>query len=251
MLSYTVALAGKGGVGKTTLAGFMVRFLVVRGLKPVLAVDADANSNLNEVLGLDVEGTVGGAREEMKRGVPSGITKDVFMEMKIGESLVESEGFDLLVMGRPEGEGCYCAANTLLAEYIRRLSDNYPFIVIDNEAGMEHMSRLNAKEIDLLLVVSDASRRGIQAAGRIARLAHELNLTVKKEAVIVNRASDGEMHSLLGLIQRENLKLAGVIPEDTELAEFDLLGKPTFQLPDTNPSVVAAFRLFKELVEIP
>lgn len=246
-LATTIAMAGKGGVGKTTLAALMIRFLLTRNRRPILAVDADANSNLNEVLGCQVHDTVGNAREEMKRGVPTGITKDVFMEMKIGEALVEAKGYDLLVMGRPEGEGCYCAANTLLTEYIGRLSGNYPFIVIDNEAGMEHISRLNTREIQLFLVVSDPSRRGIQAAIRINELARDLKLIVEKRALIINRAKPDGLDPLLPLLEGSGLPLAGTVPEDPQLSDFDARGVPTFQLPEESPSVQAAFRIFSDL----
>ncbi len=142
-MPYTIALAGKGGSGKTTMAGLLVKYLLRENKTPILAVDADCNANLNEVLGLEIKDTLGNAREEMKTGVvPSGMTKDIFMEMKLEESMVEAPGFDLVVMGQPEGAGCYCAANTLLAGFMDRLAGNYPFIVMDNEAGMEHISRL-------------------------------------------------------------------------------------------------------------
>ena len=173
-MSKTIALAGKGGTGKTTLAGLLIKYLVEKGMTPVLAVDADANSNLNEVLGLEVEETLGQAREEMKGGVSAGMTKDVFMEMKIQEAVVEADGFDLIVMGRPEGSGCYCAANTLLTQFLDKLLGNYRYAVVDNEAGMEHISRLTTGNVDVLIVVSDATRRGIQAASRILKLTEEL-----------------------------------------------------------------------------
>ncbi|MEJ2167241.1 MAG: AAA family ATPase, partial [Desulfobacterales bacterium] len=164
-MPYTIALAGKGGTGKTTLAGLLIKYLVKQNKTPVLAVDADCNANLNEVLGLKVKDTLGNAREEMKKGVvPGGMTKDIFMEMKLEEALVEAPGFDLVVMGQPEGAGCYCAANTLLVGFMERLANNYPFIVMDNEAGMEHISRLTTKNVDILLIVADTSRRGLQAA---------------------------------------------------------------------------------------
>ncbi|MEJ2286570.1 MAG: AAA family ATPase, partial [Desulfobacterales bacterium] len=176
-MPYTIALAGKGGTGKTTMAGLLIKYLVSRSKTPVLAVDADCNANLNEVLGLEVKDTLGNAREEMKKGVvPGGMTKDIFMEMKVEESLVEGQGYDLIVMGQPEGAGCYCAANTLLAGFMDRLSVNYPFIVMDNEAGMEHISRLTTKDVDILLIVTDSSRRGLQAAIRIDELARCLNI---------------------------------------------------------------------------
>ena len=153
-MPYTIALAGKGGSGKTTMAGLLIKYLVREHKTPILAVDADCNANLNEVLGLEIKDTLGNAREEMKKGiVPGGMTKDIFMEMKLEESMVEAPGFDLVVMGQPEGAGCYCAANTLLAGFMERLAGNYPFIVMDNEAGMEHISRLTTKNVDVLLIV--------------------------------------------------------------------------------------------------
>ena len=152
-MTYSIAFAGKGGTGKTTMAGLLVKYLVDTGRTPVLAVDADSNSNLNEVLGLEVEETLGDAREEMKKGGIPGMTKDIFIEMKTQGAVVETTGFDLVVMGRPEGAGCYCAANTLLTECLDRLIDNYANVVIDNEAGMEHISRLTTNNIDVLLAV--------------------------------------------------------------------------------------------------
>ena len=179
-MGVTIAMAGKGGTGKTTIAALLIRFLLKKGTVPVLAVDADANANLNEVLGLEVETTLGEAREGLKDGVPTGMTRDLYMEYKVQQSLVESRGYDLIVMGQPEGPGCYCAANTLLTGFLEKLTDNYPYIVMDNEAGMEHISRLTTKNVDLLLIVSDTSRRGIQAAVRINELAKSLNIGVSK-----------------------------------------------------------------------
>ncbi len=170
-MPYSIALAGKGGTGKTTVAGMLIKYLVKKHKTPVLAVDADSNANLNEVLGLTVSDTVGNAREEMKKGqVPSGMTKDVFISMKLEQAVVEVDGYDLIVMGQPEGQGCYCAANSLLTGFLERLTGNYPYMVMDNEAGMEHISRLTTHDVDLLLLVSDTSRRGLQAAKRIKDL---------------------------------------------------------------------------------
>jgi len=140
-LTYTIAVSGKGGTGKTTLCGMLIKYLLDKGEKPILAVDADANSNLNDVLGVEVRSTIGEARELMKKDVPTGMTKEIWFEYKVNEALIEANGYDLLVMGRPEGPGCYCAANTLARKYIDILSDNYRYVVIDNEAGMEHLSR--------------------------------------------------------------------------------------------------------------
>ncbi|OPX40078.1 MAG: carbon monoxide dehydrogenase [Desulfobacteraceae bacterium 4484_190.3] len=216
-MTYSIALAGKGGTGKTTMAGLLVRYLVEKGKKPVLAVDADANANLNEVLGLEVEETLGDAREEMKTGVASGMTKDVFMEMKLQQAVVEAEGFDLIVMGRPEGAGCYCAANSLLTEYLGRLIDNYPFIVMDNEAGMEHISRLTTNNIDVLVAVSDATRRGIQAAARIIELTDELKLNIARKVLVINQASEAQREPLIEAARDFGLDVIGIIPEDDEL----------------------------------
>lgn len=248
-MGYTIAFAGKGGTGKTTLAGLMIRYLLEARKKPILAVDADSNSNLNEVLGLEVETTLGEAREEMKRGIASGMTKDIFMEMKVEEALVESEGFDLIVMGRPEGPGCYCAANNLLSQYIQRLSKNYPYIVIDNEAGMEHISRLTTKEIDLLVIVSDPTRRGIQAAKRIHELTRELTLRVDDEVLIVNQVENSVETSLVDQIgEKAWTKLTAIVPKDTKISEFDMRGEPTMYLPEDSPALKAAFSIYEEIV---
>jgi CO dehydrogenase maturation factor len=251
-MSFTIALAGKGGTGKTTMAGLLVRFMVERGLKPVLAVDADANANLNEVLGVAVSGTLGDAREEMKKGGLPGMTKDIFMEMRIQEALVEAEGFDLLVMGRPEGQGCYCAANTLLSDFIEKLSGNYPFVVVDNEAGMEHISRLTTRDIKVLLIVSDSSRRGLQAAIRIGELAQELGLKMEKKFVIINQAENQDLADLKewgSLLEEKGLTLLGVVPKDDLIYNFDKEGKPTFQLPANSPILNTVFPYFEKIFE--
>jgi CO dehydrogenase maturation factor len=249
-MSYTIALAGKGGTGKTTMAGLLIRYMVENGQKPVLAVDADANANLNEVLGVPVGKTIGDAREEMKKGGLPGMTKDLFIEMRIQESLVEAEGFDLIVMGRPEGQGCYCAANTLLTQFIEKLSENYPYLVVDNEAGMEHISRLTTREIDVLLIVSDSSRRGIQAALRIGELTREVGLKIEKRLVIINRAEEEDLSEIKdweALLRDQDLTLLGVVPKDELIYEFDKEGKPTSTLPENSPARGASFKLFDAL----
>lgn len=247
-MTYSIALAGKGGTGKTTMAGLLVRYLVEKGKKPVLAVDADANANLNEVLGLEVDETLGDAREEMKHGVASGMTKDVFMEMKLQQAVVEANGFDLIVMGRPEGAGCYCAANSLLTEYLGRLLDNYPFIVMDNEAGMEHISRLTTNNIDVLVAVSDATRRGIQAAARIIELTDELKLNIARKVLVLNQANEAQREVLIEAAQDFGLEVIGVIPEDDELREYDLKGRPTIELGKENQVIQAAYKVFDQIV---
>ncbi len=247
-MSYSIALAGKGGTGKTTVAGFLIRYLVSEGRTPVLAVDADANSNLNEVLGLEISETLGDAREEMKKGVSSGMTKDVFMEMKLQEAVIESSGFDLIVMGRPEGAGCYCAANSLLTMYLEKLIKNYEMVVTDNEAGMEHISRLTTDNIDDLIVVSDSSIRGIQAAARIVELTEELKLNIIRKSLIVNRVKDGERARIEEAVKKYNLELMGIIPEDPVVFDYDLEGKPTSQLGEKSTAVVAANSIFRGIL---
>ena len=248
-MPFTIALAGKGGSGKTTLAGLLIKYLVKQNKTPVLAVDADCNANLNEVLGLKVKDTLGNAREEMKKGVvPGGMTKDIFMEMKLEEAMVEAPGFDLIVMGQPEGAGCYCAANTLLAGFMERLAGNYPFIVMDNEAGMEHISRLTTKNVDVLLIITDPSRRGLQAAVRIDDLARRLNIGVGKSYVVINQIKELPSEQALEMIKSGGLELAGTVPEDRNIYEFDFNGRPTIEMPDDSPSVQAAFEIFDKIV---
>ncbi len=248
-MSFSIALAGKGGTGKTTLAGMLVKYLVSKQKIPVLAVDADCNANFNEVLGLKIADTVGNAREGMKKGVvPSGMTKDVFMSMKIEEAIVEADGFDLIVMGQPEGPGCYCAANALLTGFLEKLSDNYPYTVMDNEAGMEHISRLTTKNVDVLLIVSDSSRRGLQAAFRIKDLAKCLNIGVGKSYLVMNQVKEAPSDTVKRIVSEEGLALAGSIPDDDTIYDYDLNGRPTLEIPADNHAVQAAFKIFDKIV---
>ncbi len=250
-MSFTIAVSGKGGTGKTTFAGMIIRYLLEKKKGPVLAVDADANANLNEVLGIEVKSTIGEMRELMKEPdeVPTGMTKDVWFEYKVQEALTESKGFDLLVMGRPEGAGCYCAANTLARKYIDMLTENYPYIVIDNEAGMEHFSRLTTRDVDLLFVLSDSSRRGIMTAARIRDLVRELKLNIKKDLLVLNRMEGPLLQETAEEIQRNRLDLAGIIPSDEEISRFDRNGTPTFRLPSSVPSVQAAWQIFERYIQ--
>jgi CO dehydrogenase maturation factor len=248
VVSYTIALGGKGGTGKTTIAGLLIRYMLKYGMKPILAIDADSNSNLNDVLGVNLDETLSDAREMMKTSVPVGMTKDIFMEMKMEQSLVEGEGFDLIAMGRPEGPGCYCAANNLLSSLIDRLMNNYPYLVVDNEAGMEHFSRLTQKDVDLLLLVSDPSRRGLSAACRIAELVRSLPMQVIKTVLLVNQV-EGALppwpEDVVKLFEEEQITL---LPADPLLAQYDLEGKPTVTLPEDTPIVKASDALFSLLL---
>lgn len=242
-MSFTIAVAGKGGVGKTTLCGLLIQHLCETGKRPVLAVDADANSNLNEVLGVEVEMTLGEVREEVSRAetstknpIPPGMSKADYMEVVFNRCLVEDDDFDLLVMGRTQGKGCYCFVNGLLQTQLQKLTPNYPVVVVDNEAGMEHMSRGILPKVDMLLLVSDCSRRGVQAVGRIAKLATEIGLNPKTCGLIVNRAPDGKLNDgTMEEINNQGLTLLGVVPHSAEVYEYDCDGKPTVQLPNDSP----------------
>jgi len=250
-LSFVIAVAGKGGVGKTTTAGLLVRYLVENDLTPVLAVDADSNSNFNEVLGLEIESTLGDAREEMKSvgGQNPGMTKDMFIEMRVNQCLAEAEGFDLIAMGRPEGAGCYCAANHLLTDCMDRLADNYRYLVVDNEAGMEHLSRVTTQRIDLLYVVSDPSRRSLTAASRVASLAKEMGVLKGRTYLVLSMVRGDPPQVLLDTAKELGLEVAGILPDNEELAACDLSGQPTSQLPADNPVVRAAFEMFAATID--
>jgi len=245
-----IAFAGKGGVGKTTIAGILIRYLVEE-LKggPVLAVDADPNSNLNEILGVNVRTTIGEARELMKKDVPQGMTKDVWFEYKVHEAIIEGKGFDLLVMGRPEGPGCYCAANSLAKQSIETLKGNYPFVVADNEAGMEHMSRLVTQNLDHLYVVSDPSPRGLLTAKRILDLIGELNLTIKNWHIIVNRVKDGEENNVAVLAQEKGLEITGFIRDDMALVKADSEGISIFSMSEESVVISDAYSIFARSFE--
>ncbi len=248
-MSYLIAMAGKGGTGKTTVAAMVLRYLVEQGKTPILAVDADANANLNEVLGLHLDHTVGEAREEMKKGGGMvDMTKDQLIEMRINQCLVEAEDFDLISMGQPEGPGCYCAANNLVTHYLDVLGKNYPYILMDNEAGMEHMSRLTTKNVDLLILVSDPSWRGIQAARRLKDLASQLKVVVGQAVLIVNRAVNGLSDRAQEEIASQGLELAGLIPQDQLVTEFDSQGRPTYTLPEDSAALQAAYGIFTRLL---
>ncbi len=229
----TIAISGKGGTGKTTLAALIIRWLSENRSRSILAVDADSNVNLNDILGVKIRDTVGAIREEMKKSVdnlPAGMTKQQFLEYKVQTSLVETRNFDLIAMGRPEGPGCYCYANNLLRDILKTLGENYDYVVIDNEAGMEHLSRRTTQAIDFLLSVSDASPRGIQAAGRIGKLLEELDTRVGRRFLILNRAPENLTETVKGVIEQEKLPLLAVIPEDAALLKMDRDGMPVYNI---------------------
>lgn len=246
-MAYVTAFAGKGGTGKTSIAGLTVRYLMERKKKPVLAVDADSNACLNEALGVDVHATIGHLREESLAAVrsggerPGGMSMEQLFDYQVQQSVIEAKGFDLMVMGRPEGPGCYCAANNIIRKYTDKLSETYAYVVIDNEAGMEHLSRRTTHAVDLLMIVSDPTVRGIRTARRIADLVAELSLDVKRHELIINRVSGNEGPELKAFAEELGLKVAGLVPQDRQVFENDLAGRAIIALPGDSPAVSAVF----------
>ncbi len=242
-MGHVIAVAGKGGVGKTTLCGLLIQYLCQSGKKPVLAVDADANSNLNEVLGVEIGQTLGELREEIERAgsdpkyqIPKGITKSDWLETRMMDAVTEGEDFDLMVMGRSQGQGCYCFVNGLVQTQVQKLQSRYPYIVVDNEAGMEHVSRGILPQMEKVLLVSDCSRRGVQAAGRIAELMGEMHFHPDTVGLIVNRAPKGELDpGTRAEIEKQGLYLLGVVPQDDAVYRFDCDGRPMVELPADSP----------------
>ncbi|NLM83316.1 MAG: AAA family ATPase [Clostridiales bacterium] len=237
-----IAVAGKGGTGKTTICGLIIQHLAESGKGPILAVDADPNSNLNEVLGVEVEMTLGDIREKLKfqdsiaDELPPNMTKQEYTEFMFGDALIEGDDFDLLVMGRTQGPGCYCYINGVLKAQIDKYQSGYRYLVVDNEAGLEHISRGILPHVDILLLVSDASRRGVQAAGRAAEMVREQNMNPKMMKLIVNRAPGGKLdEGVMEEIKKQGLDLLGVLPNDEAIYRYDAEGRPSSTVPKDNP----------------
>ena len=242
---HTIAVAGKGGVGKTTICGMTIDYLVSGGKGPVLVVDADANCNLNEVLGVEVETSLGAIREEMaqaelKKSIPAGMTKADYADYKFGSALIEEDDYDMLVMGRTQGKGCYCYVNGVLKTQMDKYAKNYRYIVMDNEAGLEHVARGTLPHVDTMLLISDCSRRGIQAVGRIAEMIEEMELKPGRMGLIVNRAPGGVLsEGIKEEIAKQGLNLLGVLPHDDEVYRCDCDGEPSAKLPENDPMKTA------------
>ena len=233
-MSYTIAVAGKGGTGKTTITAFLVDYLAKNKYGSVLALDADPNSTLNQALGIEVNQTIVGILDKianMKDGLPAGMTKDRYIEYEVQNSVSEGKGYDLLAMGRPEGPGCYCYANNVLRGIIEKLSGAYDFVVIDNEAGMEHLSRRTTRSIDAFFIISDFSRVGVRSAKRISDLAKEMGLKIKEEFFIVNMAR-GDAALLKNEIDKSGLNFMGAIPFDEDIENLSLTEKPATGISD-------------------
>lgn len=251
-MAFVIALAGKGGTGKTSISALTVKYLVEKKKKAVLAVDADSNSCLNEALGVDVHATIGHLREESLQTIrggterPGGMSMEQLFDYQVQQSVIEAKGFDLMVMGRPEGPGCYCAANNIIRKYTDKLSETYTYVVIDNEAGMEHLSRRTTHKVDLLLIISDPTVRGIKTAKRIADLVKELDLDIDKHMLIINRVTGEEGNDLKKLAESLGLEIAGMVPQDENVFKYDLQGKAIVELPKDSSAVGAVFAILKK-----
>ena len=252
-MPHTIAVAGKGGVGKTTTCGMLIDYLCKKKNGPVLVVDADANSNLNEVLGVEVETSLGAIREEMaqaelKGAIPAGMTKADYADFKFSSAIVEEDDFDMLVMGRTQGKGCYCYVNGVLKSQVDKYAKNYSYIVMDNEAGLEHVARGTLPHVDMMLLVSDCSRRGIQAAARVAEIVGEMDLKPGIMGLIVNRAPNGELDAgVKEEIAKHGLKLLGVLPQDEGVYRCDCDGEPSAKLPASNPVKAAVKNVMQSM----
>ena len=251
---HTIAVAGKGGVGKTTTCGMIIDYLRKQRKGPILVVDADANSNLNEVLGVEEAVTLGQIREEMAQAelrgdtIPTGMTKADYAEFKFNSALAEEDDFDMLVMGRTQGKGCYCFVNGVLKTQIDKYAKNYRYLVMDNEAGLEHVARGTLPHVDTMLLISDCSRRSVQAVARLAEMIREMNLNPGTMGLIVNRAPGGVLDDgVRAEIEKHGLTLLGVLPQDEAVYRCDCDGDPSARLPESNPVKIALREIMEKL----
>jgi len=249
-MTIQIAVAGKGGTGKTSFCALMIKYLIEKGKKPVLAVDADANANLNEALGLEIENeTVSEliAKTKDLKGIPEGMSQETYIEYRLNASLSEGKDVDLLVMGGPDGPGCYCFPNNLLRKYLDNLSKGYAYIVIDNEAGLEHISRRTTRDVDYLFVISDNSARSIRSAGRVNQLIKQMKVKIKNVYLIITRATEEDIENLKEEIEKTELNFLGVIPSDPMITEFDIKGKPLFELPNDSPAIKGVYDILDKV----
>jgi CO dehydrogenase maturation factor len=250
-LSFNIAVAGKGGSGKTSVASLIIRYLMKNGAGPILAVDADPNANLGESLGLDIKQTVGSiiaSFNEEKINIPPGMTKEAYLEYKLNEVVVESRKLDLVTMGRGEGPDCYCYPNAILRKFIDTLAGNYTHMVMDNEAGMEHLSRRTTQNVDELLMISDHSVKGVRTVARIRELVAELKLSVKRQSVVINFVPAKLDPLVIEELNRLGISPTATIPFDEEVYQYDLKLKPLLDLPHTSKAVRAVNDLMAKLL---
>jgi CO dehydrogenase maturation factor len=268
-LTTTIALAGKGGTGKTTITALLIRYLTEKQDGSILAIDADPATNLNMVLGMEIEGSVGDIREDMldmvqtsgalAGSMPGGMSKQEYLDYQVKMAITEGDDIDLLVMGRPEGQGCYCAANQMLRVIIDRLGKQYDYVVIDNEAGMEHLSRRTTRDVDVLLLVTDPTQRGLVTAQHMQEMVPGLEIGVGRTYLVVNRVRGSECGSmkvselptpLAKAIEQSGLELIGTVPEDATMAEFEFTGRPLVELPAETAVYKAVGAITKRILEM-
>ena len=250
-MSFSIAVAGKGGSGKTSVSSLVIRYLKNSQSGPILAIDADSNANLGESLGLDIKQTVGSIIASFntdKINIPPGLTKEAYLEYKLNGALVEGKGLDLLTMGRGEGPECYCYPNLLLRKFADSLAGNYAYVVMDNEAGMEHLSRRTTQNIDVLLIISNHTVKGVRTVARIKALVSELKLVVNRQVVIINFAPDKLAPPVSDELDRLGIESPTLVPEDEAIYQYDLEAKPLLDLPDTSKAVRVINSLMVELL---
>ncbi|MDD5510408.1 MAG: AAA family ATPase [Dehalococcoidales bacterium] len=249
-MTLSIALAGKGGSGKTSIASLIIRYLKENGSGSILAIDADPNANLGESLGLEVKRTVGMILDEFQRDnieIPPGMTKEAYLECRLNGVIVEDDKLDLVTMGRGEGSGCYCYPNLVLRKFVDRLAENYAYVVMDNEAGLEHLSRRTTQDVDELLIIANPTVKGVRTVARVRDIVAQLKLSVKRQSVIINPAP----LRLAPIVQKELLRLAiepaALIPLDEEVCQYDVELRPLLDLPGTSKAVTAVNDLMAKL----
>jgi len=239
-MAFVIAISGKGGTGKTTIAALMVRCLKGKSRKAVLAVDADANACLGLALGVEPVRTVSDIRDEVlnqKTAPGQGINRLDQFEYGVHQVLTEAEGFDLLTMGRPEGPKCYCSVNNIIRKFMDELSDSYGYVVNDNEAGMEHLSRRTTNNVDVLAIVAEPTVVGITTAQRIIQLADYLPINVKEIGIIWNKTKTPP--------DIDGINVLGCIPVDEAIFRASMKGSNVFELEPDNPALLAVRKIIE------